>query len=755
MLSLPEREIGWLERFFSGRNALHWDAIVGGSTHQAWLEQVVPWIELQGHGRRDLPIILPVFEKDGPTMWYAAAPNENVSAALGEELMSAIGPSYSDFRGQPYACRVDDVIESALRERFGRFIYRFSPQSKSNEADIVKALSIYLGMLRQRPEAPDRTQQPFGKIRGDFDKALLAGNDAAARRLLDDLLATGRANAEQQKFLEIRLLAGLGLQQELSHNDALIKSIMDLSLPPQTLTDVVDALYSRFISNIENEANVDLVLTTFKQNIGKRFGPLFKERKGVRQTSVLKAFLLYELTQEVPNATRRDAIVSAYLGDTAGKTLVQRWSSHIKVPLAQPTPPNEPDPFEVARRAVGDEDYESAVDLYLELLPDIRAYSGLLRCAVEINASSLTPKVLGIIDDAPAEVRTTLGERDTKRIARLRAQTVVPTQVNITPEGWIAWAEAVVSGQYKSPPITILADSVLKWSVEDYLHEPTQCEKLAFIIGNATGSAEQVFRDAFPYLIEFFADQPQSPVRGFAPLYVMLIEIVAFSGSASADELELATTLVHALLKIAPSKDLYTDAVEALTEIVSQNRAASNIDWGLNLAELLAIYPTPDSEARLRLFMAVVELIRRNSHRFSDSQRAVLQLLVKDYDCVQLLDGFSTTESKTGVADEYMNFSGLIGIYTLTEGAGLRAKQLLQKMLPKARVELNGDFVSTERLRHLAAAADVFVFAWRSSKHQAFFCVKEARKELPMQMPLGKGAASILQAVFAALQNIA
>lgn len=752
MQDLAQREIRWLERFFSGRNALHWDAIVGVSAHPAWLEQVVPWLELLEHDRDDLPIVLPVFDKDGPTTWYAVALNENAAAALGEELTGVIGLSYSDFCGQLCPCQADDPIEATLRERFGRFVYRFSAQSQENKADIVKALSMYLGILRRRPDTPDRTQQPFGKIRGDFDRALLSGNEIAARRLLDELLATGRADAVQQKFLEIRLLAGLGRQQELSHNDALIKSIMDLSLPPQTLTDVVDALYSRFISSFENEANVDVVISAFKQHISKRFGPLFKERKGVRQASVLKAFLLYELTQDAPNATRCEALVSAYPEEATGKALVQRWLSSLREPVAPPTPANEPDPFNIARQAVGDEDYEVAIDLYFKLLPDVRAYSGLLRCVVEFSTSDLTSKVLGLIDTAPANVRSTLSDRDTKRIATLRAQTAMQAQVNTLPVGWITWAEAVVAEQYKTSPIGILADAVQKWSVEDYLREPVQCEKLASIIGNATGSAEEIFRDAFPYLIEFFADRPSSPTRGFAPLYVMLIEIVACNGSASADELELVTSLVHALLSVAPSRDVYTDAVRALGEIVSENKAASNMDWALNLAELLAIFPSPDAEARLRVFMAVIELIRGNGHRLSDTQRTVLHLLVKDYDCPQLLECFPVPELTPDEEEKGAHFSGLIGIYTLMEGAGLRAKQLLQKILPQARVELNGDFVATERLKHLAAAADVFVFAWRSSKHQAFFCVKESRGDRPLQLPLGKGTASILQAVLAAIE---
>jgi len=48
----------------------------------------------------------------------------------------------------------------------------------------------------------------------------------------------------------------------------------------------------------------------------------------------------------------------------------------------------------------------------------------------------------------------------------------------------------------------------------------------------------------------------------------------------------------------------------------------------------------------------------------------------------------------------------------------------------------------------LATAADMFVFAWKSSSHQAFYCVKDAlTKGEPIWVP-GKGTASILRAVF-------
>ncbi len=60
---------------------------------------------------------------------------------------------------------------------------------------------------------------------------------------------------------------------------------------------------------------------------------------------------------------------------------------------------------------------------------------------------------------------------------------------------------------------------------------------------------------------------------------------------------------------------------------------------------------------------------------------------------------------------------------------------------------MNSDLVATAQLTSLAKAADLFVFAWKSSSHQAFYCVKDALAgNDPIWAP-GKGTASILRAV--------
>jgi hypothetical protein len=98
--------------------------------------------------------------------------------------------------------------------------------------------------------------------------------------------------------------------------------------------------------------------------------------------------------------------------------------------------------------------------------------------------------------------------------------------------------------------------------------------------------------------------------------------------------------------------------------------------------------------------------------------------------------------------EELAHLSGkTIGIYTLAQAAGARAKAALERMFPGCKVELNSDLVCTAKLTSLAKAADLFVFAWKSSSHQAFFCVKGALAPREPIWPGGKGTASILRAV--------
>ncbi len=751
--ALAPQEHIWLEQFFSGRNGLHWDAIVNRSAPSLWLEQVDPWMNAFAAQGEGTAIVLPVFDGDGPCQWYGMTTDARSAAMLAQELTAAVGPSYSDFQGQPFSALSGDPIEAALVKRFGRFVFRMMPNQPTDRHHIAHALQLYLSLRRHRPAIPDRTQRPFGRIRADFDRALLVGNEDDAQKLREELIGTGRLNAEQQKYLEIRLLAGLGRQRQLAHDYTLIRSILELSPPPQVLADIFGALYATYIAPVEANPDLQATIAVFRKHILQAFGPLFRERKGLRSLQALKAFLLFELAQAQPDITRLDDIVANYPVDGPDREMVLRWRSTV---VAVAPVPQSVDVRESASKAIGDENYEAALKLCFTALPEAFAYSGLIRCAVELEDTEISSRVLEAIAAAPDSVRSAWTKRDLARLQQLQEMPALAAP-RIRPENdWLSWVEYVQAGNCDRPPIQILDDAIARWSVEAYATNPQVCRQLADKIGNASGEAEQVFRNAFAHLAEFFVDKQTQSVRSFNPIYLMLIRAVAWNGAVSANELELASGLMQALIDAGPVTQDYTEALDAYAEILSANDAPSNIDWALNAAEMLALSASPDKEARLRFFLAVVNMARKHAHRLNAVQRAMLPLLARDYACPDLLDAFPTAQ-ETDTPEEnakHKRFAGLIGIYTLTETAAIRARQFLRNLLPNARVEINSDMASTDRLKHLASSSDIFVFAWKSSKHQAYYAAKDARGERETLLPLGKGSASILECVLVALARL-
>lgn len=743
-IQISPLEVGWVKKFFSGRNQLRWDSIETQEAPPKALSQVVPWLKKLGEVPLAESIVLPLYALDGRITWYAMAPDPQRFSQLVDEINGFIGPSYSDFLGERAELRRDDPSEQALAERFGTQVIRFAAQQVTDQQHIENALTLYRSVLSRRPDTPDRTRRPFGRIRADFDLALLAGNSGRAEVLLEELIASGRVNAEQRKCLEIRLLAGLGRIEELANNHALIVSVSDLSLPVQTLVDIVTALYETFVIPIEGSPDLTAILDAFRRHVSKPFGSLFRERKGIRHPKVLKAFLLFELVQPEPSISRCRSILAAYPESGDGYGIARTWCETLK---ETSTPVSVVQPASVlsqAKQAIADEDYETAVTLCLGLIPSQWAFSALLRCAVELDSVETTKKVLDIFDSASVENLNDLTDKDRARLEKLRRPRG-KTEL-WEKSGWVNWAQSVVESPASAPSVSALREIAAKWSVEDYASDVKRCKELANLIGNADGDAEVIFRDAFPVLVDFFTEGNSLACRTFKAIFATLIKVLGWSGNLSSDELEIGFQLMHSVLSAGPTKEEYADSLEDFREIVIANGSPTYFDWSLNLAELLVLYPAPDDGAsRLRIFMEVVGMLRMSPHRVTAAQREILSVLAKDYGCTALLDTFPQVSSGTPeVLLAHNQFSGLIGIYTLTEGAGQRAREILLRMFPSANVEVNCDDVSTNRLTSLAKNADIFVFAWKSSKHQAYYCVKDARGTKEIILPTGKGSASIV-----------
>ena len=298
--AVPAAEIVWLSNFFGPPNALAWSAITAGTAPSAFVEQVRPWLQSLQHNATEGPIILPFVRSDAITGWYASTRGPRGGYELGHELDAWLGPTYLSIF-ERVADDLTDPMASALRTRFGGMIYRFAGADGAANTQIATRLADF-GMLRQRrPAMLRRIVRPVGSIRSDFERALLARDEARAETMIAELRETGRLNEENLRYLDVRLKAGLGLWPQIARDHWLVATMSDLALPPQIFSDIIEALYRTYIDDVAKSGDVASTIRAFEQQIAKRYPRLFASRRGIRTPRVVKAFLLLERLQTRPD----------------------------------------------------------------------------------------------------------------------------------------------------------------------------------------------------------------------------------------------------------------------------------------------------------------------------------------------------------------------------------------------------------------------------------------------------------------------
>jgi hypothetical protein len=236
------------------------------------------------------------------------------------------------------------------------------------------------------------------------------------------------------------------------------------------------------------------------------------------------------------------------------------------------------------------------------------------------------------------------------------------------------------------------------------------------------------------------------------PIAGILFFLIAMDDPLSNTDLEVLAQLLGHRLALGIASGEYVSMAEDLVDVQGRVSSYDTLPWSLDVCEALALAPASSDEARearLRFFMKVLGQTQAFAHRLKPSDLESLELLLRDFEVDEAtIRWLRVAQGERALKEETPDLSGkTIGIYTLAQSAGARAKAALERMFPGCTVEVNSDMVCTTKLTSLAKAADLFVFAWKSSSHQAFFCVKDALAPREPIWPGGKGTASILRAV--------
>lgn len=795
---LPEGERAWVQAFFSAPNGLTGETLAAGSARQDQVDAVSPWLARLSGSVSDTPLILPMCAGGRLRGWYATAMTREGEQGLRSTLRAWLGTSYLSTLD---AAAPADPQADALRGRFGREVLYFTGQ----DPDAISAKLTLLARLdAQRPRLARSAPRPVGRIRSDLERALLARDETGALALIAELRATGRLNEENLQFLDVRLKAGLGQWRQIALDHWAIRNLSDLPLPPQTLSDLVEALYRVHLDELDADADTTAFVAAFRNDILDPFPRLFASRHGVRTPRVVKAFILHEHVQPRPNAAILATLTALLPAEDAG--WVERFVTEVEAPQGSaaardaeasgpgPTPPVSPPPppratppveasldpiterpepasvlaapdvpetagdpdgvVDEAEAAFDDGQVDRAFEIDLAKPLNRKSVMRLLACAQFIGTAEARSRVLEAFDAQP-QARTDLPKTQVERLDALRPRTApeVPRDLSYAPaSGWLNWAQRLDAGQGVDEAVTDVLDHRAAWETRELRANAAQCRTFADLIGNLEGAAAQAARQALPMVVSAFfpeGEQATGPSRAVANVVLLLIAIDDAVGRA---DLETLTTVMSALLDLGLTAPDYLTMIADLEAVQARSASYVNLAWSLDICETLAISPTPSAEAneaRLRVFLAVIGQCQGFAHRLTGSDVLVIESLTRDFgvdpsSIARLRPSSGPGAEETAGAD--LN-GKLIGVYTLTTAAGARAKAALEVLYPGCAVEVNSDTVSTLSLTNLARTADIFIFAWRSSSHQAFFCIKDALGGREPVYAAGKGTASILNAV--------
>jgi hypothetical protein len=681
-------------------------------------------------GGADRPVLLPFrAQSDGPTAWYACAASPQMLRALQEEMHAFLGPSF--VAEQPPGRLHDEADQHALPliEDAQLHSIRFDSADARTDETVLRRWKLYDELLRRRPKLPSYVPSTFHQLRTSFDRALLARNEPGARAAMASLRERFGVSAENRRFLEIRLDAAFERWDAIVAHP-LLPQLVHLQLPPETYGDVMEALYRVHVEPYEAVTMLDPLLEQFKETVAGPAQPLFSTRRTSRRPAVLKAFLLHELLQPEPQLEVCERLLQELSPGAFGavdglirETCARRPQVHDIAP---------------ANNALNNEQFDRAWDLYWPLPDSVDVLRGLIACARESTDPAKTGAVLSRLEAAATPIRAAVEDASATRLANLRATYREPP----LPEK--------LSDQFDRLPSEPTERYIERWTEFARSVDPMRLLAETGMVDAATDCLMRhavddpaLFERLYPLWHELFIVRTD-PDRRLVGLYTEMLEALRARDVFQRTDLEL---LHQALVAIVDSGDdgAYRKAVDTITQIFAAIRSPQAIGWALDVCDSLALRRTRDADARMRLLTAVIQACSEFSARLEPLQIQQMELLAKEAGLeIPSLNGAHADSVATGPADE---LACSIVFYSLDEGATRRAVDMLHILHPHWIIDTNSDQVCSDRLKSLARHAQVFVFAWRCSKHAAYYCVKANSPKDNLVMARGVGTTSLVAAV--------
>jgi hypothetical protein len=706
----------WVGRFFSEGNGWNLQKIMESGYPpevQVHLEAMVrPALQDRA------PAVMPRLKVDRQLMFYVVSDERRELVELTDVLGAYLGSVRTRIDPEIHVEATDEIEESLLARWPHGFVSIDIPRElNSQRSDVYRVferINVALARYAERPPSAGVVRRPIGRILCDFFVACDRLDGVAASELLQELQSTGVMSARNLLSLELQTLATRGEWRAITSHPKL-ESIFGRRIPGRVTEVLLDALGHTEIRSAEPADHQLDVLSQRLENVGA----LFMRSPGLAVEGNQNRWKVWALGAVALSYGRALEVLPAEAVGISWVTKLRHWGG-----LGQDAPPER----------------EAGTDL--DVPRNIEGAAQLLKRSLDLDPKE-GAAIYNALCEFPSSVLDDIG------IHRALGSVWRALQEDFAPQGgvdsWLTWIESLTGPGEERISVETLSEACRQWERSGWNEQGIN----ELLLNLPDSGHTQSFREGIPVLRSWLADRS---VKASASLITTMLLVLAIDKVHSAQDLGLLADLIGDLTDVAHTREQYSDAAFAAVDIWNRTKSVRTFYRGLDVMDVLLDSVCADPAARLGYWTALQAFCLAEWHRLSTEQ----QLLVRE--AAQAFTGsseqFPTTTLSRGFDTSIQKVdpgSKRLGIYTLTEGAGRRAKVVLGELFPNLDIQLNHDKSATSSLINLAKTADYFIFSAQSAAHQAFYPVVQRRDDI--LYPTGKGSSSIVTCFLDALKS--
>ncbi|MBN70835.1 MAG: hypothetical protein CME32_16330 [Gimesia sp.] len=735
----------FLKLFFGEGNAIKWEEYENSKPNDSIRTALEPWVKR--FGNNESPFLLPrVDPSSKQTSWYVLCKDAREARSMRESLLAFVGPTYSRFNGELAPLDISDPIDSLCHKSYGSFVFQLPIVHSEDRVKVQELLGTLIDYRQRETDRSLATVKPIGRLLRDLEMAILAKNEESAWATYAEIRSRGRLSAINLTFLQVRIYGAFKRWAELVH----LPNLSDLLLvrrPKRVSDQIAQAVYQHHLAKYESVGDAEGAIDSYRST-AQRYHNLARSTEALHSPDAVK----YALISAIGSTPARHVLAEQISGHKA-IAYDEEWVNALLTKLP-PTAATDVVPSPNAADVRYDSnDFDTALNLYLDQPHSFRTVCRVLETAVEVDTPKAAEDSLAYLSAAPDEIRGhVLGRRVCTNHVEFLSRILgldshgEAKQINSLNE----WFEFIDESEAIENAGEILEYGIKSWITDKSFDPRTIAQQLQ---KTRTGKQAETVRNSIPIFIRALLFNT-IPSRDFKPIYSTLIDLLVYDETVGSDDLVAVENLIETILTVAPSHESvandFTFAVEITVFLWEAKASPRHFDWVLSMLDLLIDTGAQQHTNLAPLLVSIAENSRSWARRINDDQWILLELLARDLGLVELVSKLPPEPDTSNEEDKPIIRGVLAGksiaVYSLTERIAHRFGQLAEQTFDGIKLQYLHDKILTDRMKSLAQSADIFIVNTWDAKHAATNGIKNNRPENTVTLePEGKSASSLLR----------